>query len=326
MLKHLKYLLLATVSLFLIVGCGDDTPSKTRKTKIAFITNTSADFWSYAQAGFQKAGQDFDNIEVIFKTGDGTTSKQKQIVEDLLVSGVKGIAISPVSPDNQVKMINSWSQDAKVICVDSDSPNSDRISYLGTNNIEAGKKCGELLKEALPNGGKVMVFVGLKDVQNAQERFSGLKEAVKGTKIEILDLRTDGGDAAKARANAEDSLTAHPDLAAMVGLWGYNPPACLEAIKSVGLEGKVKVIAFDEAAKTLEGIDKGSVHGTVVQSPFKFGYDSAVLLRNLITEKKSLKDAGIPPNGIIYVDTKVLKKGEGLKYKVKCDEWKKGLN
>ena len=158
---------------------------------------------------------------------DGSTVA-KQIVDDLLVAGAEGIAISPASA-KPIRMINEWSNDSTLICVDSDSPDSDRMCYLGTDNIEAGRKCGELVVEALPNGGKIMVFVGIKDMQNAIERFQGLKEAVAGHGIEVIDLRTDGGDVSKARANAEDTLTAHPDVAALVGLWGYNPPACLEA-------------------------------------------------------------------------------------------------
>ena len=75
-------------------------------------------------------------------------------------------------------MLNTWAKKASIITVDSDAPNSDRLFYLGTNNVEAGRQAGELLKEALPDGGKVMVFVGVGDQANAVERYQGLKEAV----------------------------------------------------------------------------------------------------------------------------------------------------
>lgn len=327
-MKTIACSLLATFALF-AAGCGDSSKSSgssDRKIKIAFVTNASADFWAYSEAGARQFGRDFPDVEVIFRTGDGTTAKQKQIVDDLLASGTKGIAISPTSAINQVRMINDWSKDAPIVCVDSDAPGSDRVCYLGTDNVEAGRKCGQMVKEALPNGGKIMVFAGIKDVQNVIERFQGLKEALVGTGIEVLDLRTDGTDATKARANAEDALTAHPDIAGLVGLWSYNSPACLEAVRAAGLIGKVKIIAFDEAPKTLEGIDAGEIHGTVVQNPYKFGYDSMAVLRNLAVKKQTPDQAKIPANKIIYVDTVVLRKGEGLKYKEQCDAWKASLN
>jgi len=317
---------IALLSLVACSGPNDTSTSSVKKTKLCFITNVSADFWAYAEAGARQAEREFQDIEVFFRAGDGTTTKQKQIVDDLLVSGVKGVAISPTSAKNQVRMINEWSKDSYLITVDSDAPESDRICYLGTDNLAAGRQCGELIKEALPNGGKIMVFVGIKDMQNSIKRFQGIKDVLAGTNIEVIDLRTDGGDAAKARANAEDALTAHPDIAGLVGLWSYNPPACLEAVRAADLLGKVKIIAFDEAPKTLEAIDAGEIYGTVIQDPYTFGYDSMVLLRDLIAEGKSPQEAGVPENKIIHVPTRVLRKGEGLAYKEKCDAWKASIN
>ncbi len=326
-MQYLK--IFASIALFSLLGCSDSSntaSSSAKKTKLCFITNVSADFWAYAEAGAKQAENEFGDIEVYFRAGDGTTTKQKQIVDDLLVTGVKGVAISPTSAKNQIRMINEWAADTHVITVDSDSPESNRLCYLGTDNLAAGRQCGELIKEALPNGGKIMVFVGIKDMQNSQERYQGIKDVLAGTNIEIIDLRTDGGDASKARANAEDTLTAHPDIAGLVGLWSYNAPACLEAVRAADMLDQVKIIAFDEAPKTLEAIDKGEIFGTVIQDPYTFGYESMALLRKMVVEGKSAQEAGVPDNKIIHVDTRVLRKGEGLAYKAQCDAWKASLN
>ena len=58
------------------------------------------------------------------------------------------------------------------------------------------------------------------------------------------------------------------------------------------------------------------MHGTVVQSPYQFGYESMVLLREQILNHTPMK------NKVIYIPTKVLKKGQGLAYKQQCDQWK----
>ena len=247
-LKNLITSLSLLSCIIFLISCGE----KSNKVKLAFVTNATADFWSYGKAGAEKAESEFDDIEIEFKMGDGTAAKQREICDALLVRGFKGIAISPPNPSGQQQMINDWAKKSTIITVDSDASESDRLFYLGTNNVEAGRQAGELLKEALPNGGKVMVFVGVGDQANAVERYQGLKEAVTGTKIEILDLRTDEGDISKARRNAEDTLTKYPDLAGMVGLWAYNAPACLKAVKDKGVAGKVKIVAFDEEVDTSE--------------------------------------------------------------------------
>ena len=55
-------------------------------------------------------------------------------------------------------------------------------------------------------------------------------------------------------------MSQHPDLAAMVGLFAYNPPAILQALKQADKLGKIKVIGFDEADETLQGIVDGTLH------------------------------------------------------------------
>ncbi len=313
------------LSMAVVAGCNkktDSSKTESPKTRLAFVTNASADFWAYAEAGIAKAEAEFDDIEVEFKVGDGSPAKQRELVEALLVRGVKGIAISPTNPQGQKDMLNEWAEKAVLITVDSDAADTNRKFYLGTDNVAAGRQAGELLKEALPDGGKVMVFVGLGDQANAVERYQGLKEAVAGTKIEILDLRTDEVDFGKARRNAEDTLTKYPDIAGMVGLWSYNGPLILEAVKDKGVVDKVKIIAFDEDPRTLKAIDKGEIFGTVVQKPFEFGYQSVKALRALIIEKQSAQDLGVPESKQKFIETLIIREGQGEAYLEKCKAWK----
>ena len=99
-----------------------------------------------------------------------------------------------------------------VVTQDSDAPKSDRAFYVGTDNVAAGRQAGELIKEALPQGGKIMVFVGKIDARNAQERLQGIKEALQGTNITIVDVRTDDTDRVRAKSNVSDTLVRYPDV------------------------------------------------------------------------------------------------------------------
>src|SRR5262252_3732232 len=103
-------------------------------------------------------------------------------------------------------MLNRAAQQALVVTQDSDAPNSNRVCYIGTDNVAAGRQAGQLIKEALPQGGKIMLFVGKLDARNAQERYQGIKEALQDSNVEILDIRTDDTDHPRAKANAADTL------------------------------------------------------------------------------------------------------------------------
>src|SRR5215813_14799585 len=155
-----------------------------------------------------------------------------------MAKGVNGFAISPVDPLNQTQMLNRAAQQALVVTQDSDAPNSNRACYIGTDNVGAGRQAGGLIKEALPQGGKIMIFVGTLDAANAQQRYQGIKEALQGSNIQILDVRTDGTDRVRAKSNAADTLVNQPDLGGMVGLWSYNGPAILGEVRDANKIGK----------------------------------------------------------------------------------------
>jgi len=276
-----------------------------KEIKLAFVTNNASDYWTIARKGVEKADGELNDVKVEFKLpGEGTAAEQKRIIDDLTSTGIQGIAISPVDPDNQTQLINDTAKKALVITQDSDAPTSDRALYIGTDNVAAGRQAGELVKEALPNGGKIMVFVGKSDARNAAERFQGLKEALKDSKVEIIDIRTDDTDRARAKTNAADTLTKYPDIAGMVGLWSYNGPAILNAVKDAGKLDKVKIICFDEEDETLAGVKEGSIFATVVQQPYEFGYQSVILMSKTIKGDKSV----IPAGKQINVPTLVIKK------------------
>jgi ribose transport system substrate-binding protein len=146
---------------------------------------------------------------------------------------------------------------------------------------------GEMVKKALPNGGKIMVFVGRRDAQNAIDRLNGLRQGIEGGNIEIIDVITDGADVAKAKTNATETLVKYPRIDGLVGLWSYNTPAILNAAKDANKLGQVKIIGFDEDDQTLQGIKDGHVFATVVQQPYEFTFDAVKRAVSILRGDKS---------------------------------------
>jgi ribose transport system substrate-binding protein len=310
-LKRTAALMCAT--LVILSGCAREGSSTKR---LAFITNNAADFWTIARKGTEKADAELTDVTVEFRLGDGTAAAQKRIVDDLLAKGVDGIAISPVDPANQTAMLNDAAKQALVFTHDSDAPDSKRECYVGTDNVAAGRQAGELIKEALPQGGRIALFVGKLDARNAQERLQGIKDATAGTKIEIIDVRTDDTDQVRAKANVSEMLVSHPDVAALVGLWSYNAPAILNAVRDAGKISQVKIIAFDEDDETLTGVKAGAIVATVVQQPFEFGYQSITLLEKALKGDRS----GIPASKQVFIPTMVIRQNNVDEFRTKLTQ------
>ncbi len=295
--------------LLLVVSCQrGGAPSgggdASKNLRLAFVTNNASDFWTIARKGTEKADTELDDVTVEFKIpSDGTAAEQKRLLDDLLSKGVEGIAVSPVDPENQTQLINDTAKRVLVVTQDSDAPKSDRAFYVGTDNVAAGRQAGGLIKEALPQGGKIMVFVGKLDARNAQERLQGIREALQGSNVTIVDVRTDDTDRVRAKSNVSDTLVRYPDVVALVGLWSYNGPAILNAVKDANKTGQVKIIAFDEEDETLAGVKQGAIFATVVQQPYEFGYQAIKLMHQFLKGDKS----GVPANKLVLVPTLIIK-------------------
>ena len=301
-------------------GCRADSPGGaggTKTIKLAFVTNNSADFWTIARRGMEKADAELADVDAEFRiSADGTAAEQQRIVDDLLTKGVDGIAISPVDPQNQTALIDGAAKRTLIFTQDSDAPQTNRVCYIGTDNVEAGRQAGQLIREAVPEGGSIMLFVGKLDARNAQERIQGIKEALTGSSVSIIDVRTDDVDDVRAKANAADALVRHPDIKALVGLWSYNGPAILNAVREAGKIGRVRIVAFDEADDTLAGVKDGSIHGTVVQQPYEFGYQAIMRMAQAVRGDRSF----IPASKQIIVPTQVVKRSNVEEFTKRINE------
>ena len=299
----LKRMLAAGLSAALALAIS--SASAADKKTLVFVVNGASDFWKIAEAGVKKAQGELPNYNLEFKYPEqAAAAVQQRVMEDLVAAGVSGIMVSSVDPKNQTEGLNKIAEQTLLLTTDSDAPQSKRVAYIGSSNTDLGKDAGKLMLKALPDGGKCIGFVGLPGADNARERIEGVKETIKGSKVELIDVRGDEIDQTRAKRNVEDAIAANPNISCLVGFYSYNTPRIYEVLKESGKLGQIKVIGFDEDPITLGGVKEGSIVGTVVQQPFEWGYQGMKLMANILQGDKS----GVPANGIIIVPGKVIDK------------------
>jgi ribose transport system substrate-binding protein len=294
----------ACVVLAIALGAAGVATAQQKKT-LVFVVNGASDFWKIAEAGVKKAQGELPKYTLQFRYPEqAAAAVQQRVMEDLVAAGAAGIMVSAVDPKNQTDGLNKVAGQTLLFTTDSDAPKSRRVAYIGSSNVELGKDAGKLMLKALPNGGKCIGFVGLPGADNARERIEGVRATLKGSKVELVDVRGDEIDQGRAKRNVEDALAANPDIACLVGFYSYNTPRIYEVLKETGKLGKIKVIGFDEDPITLGGVKEGTIAGTVVQQPFEWGYRGMKLMAAHLEGNKS----GIPKDGIIIVPGKVIDK------------------
>jgi ribose transport system substrate-binding protein len=275
------------------------------KPELAFVVNGASDFWKIAEAGVKKAqGETPDYVMELKYPEQAAAAIQQRLMDDLVAAGVDSIMVSAVDPKISTEALNRIAGQVPLFTTESDAPDSNRLAYIGSSNVELGKDAGKLMLEALPDGGKCVGFVGLPGADNARERIEGIKAAIEGSKVELVDVRGDDIDQTRAKKNVEDVLAATPDISCLVGIYSYNTPRIYEVLKEMGLLGKIQVIGFDEDPITLGGVREGTIIGTVVQNPFEWGYQGMKLMAAHLKGD----DSGIPANKLIIVPGKVIKK------------------
>jgi len=263
-----------------------------------FLAGGSDPYWQLCIAGAKASAADRGvNLVVRTPNGEGEQGLKEQVewLTAVEPNQYDGLAIGPIDPARQTTLINAAAEKFPVVTVDSDAPQSRRMFYIGSSNLEAGIIAANMVKAALPEGGEVAVLMASEAKTNAVERKQGIQETLSrgsddtddeedeaGTTTYVLvGIYMDQGNRDTCRDNVIKACNEHEDLAAIVGTFGYHGPVILEALKDVERGEEIKIIAFDEDERTLAAVDDGRVFATIVQDPFMFGAEAMEMLEKV---------------------------------------------
>lgn len=241
----------------------------------AIVVNVLSPFWTAAAIGEQRAASELGS-PVVFMAPPvaGDITSQQSLVETLITGNYSGIAVSAIDPTSLVSIINGGiEQGTNFIMIDSDSADSNRALFLALDNFQGGFIAGQAMVDTLGDDcGQVVGFVGFITAQNAVDRIAGIEAAFEGTECFLETVLTDDGDPSIALSNSETALTTYPDLKGMIGIYSYNGPAAIQALKTGNAVGRVKLVAFDLAVETMNGLQEGIVSAAIGQRVYHYGY------------------------------------------------------
>lgn len=239
---------------------------------------TNHTFWQSVHAGAIKAGEEF-GLEVLWNAPqmEIDTARQISIVENLITRQVDGIVLAPVDEDALVTVVERAADRGIPVAIFDSAINTDRIiTFVVTDNYAGGVMAAERMGEILEGRGKVGVIGFMPGSASTMKREAGFVETVaeKFPGIEIVGVKFNMADRAKALAEAENLLTAHPDLAGFFADNESSVDGTVQAVKLRGLAGKVRIVGFDASETLVADMRAGVIDSIVVQDPFKMGYES----------------------------------------------------
>jgi ribose transport system substrate-binding protein len=250
-----------------LTGCTRHSKSE-RYYLIA--SNTAVPYWQSAAAGFAAAG---DQYGVTVETrGPAGFNPQEEVAEfrTAVASKPAGILVSVANSGLMAPEIDAAiAAGIPVITIDSDSPESKRLYFIGTNNYEAGKLGGRRLVSRLNGKGNVVFFTN-PGQPNLDERLKGYQDILadyKGIKtVEVYDIKADPGTALD-QARVYLARTGADKIDAFVCLESRSGVNVAEALKRRNAADRV-LIAMDIDTDTLQLVGDGTIDSTIAQKPY----------------------------------------------------------
>ena len=225
-------------------------------------------------------------VEIMYTASVASdAAEQARVMEDAIAAGVDAIGVSCNDPTACIDPINKAIEAGiPVMTWDSDSPDSDRFTYLGVDNYEGGKAAADLIKKALPDGGKVALLTGVPGAFNLEERIRGFTDGVEGSNIEIVTTVACNDDINLGVQVVEETMQAYPDLNGwfFVGLWPLFADRGSMPLWEEAAQAGMKTVAFDTLPVELDYVKEGLLYGLVGQKYWGWGYDTTQMVYDYI--------------------------------------------
>ena len=250
-----------------------------KETYAMVVFLKGSEFFNWCYAGMTDAARAIGpHVKVELQgPAEWDATLEARAIDSLVARKVNGVLVTAGDAATLVPSINkATAAGIPVITFDSDSPDSDRLAFAGTNNYAAGFEAGKAMAEWIGTGHVgVSTFPG---PDHLKKRVDGFKDALekygKGIEVSIVN---DEGDVVKAETQLTALLQANPDINGIFAAHGNPGPGAASAVRSLGMDGKVAIMGFDFGMPVIELIESGEIKGTVGQNPYLMGYMAMIM-------------------------------------------------
>ncbi len=262
----------------LAASCGGERGQESARPRIAVIPKgTMHEFWKSVHAGAVKAGRD-ENVDIIWKgpLREDDREEQLQIVETFISSAVDALVLAPLDDRSLVMPVREATRAGiPTVVIDSALEGDNFVSFVATDNYRGGVLAAELVARLLDGAGNVVVLRYQEGSASNSNRENGFLETVR-TRHHGLTILSDnqyvGPTTETAYRGSENMLNRFDHIDA---IFAPNEPVafgCLRALESTGKAGSIVMVGFDASGPLVDALEKGFIHGLVLQDPFRIGH------------------------------------------------------
>ena len=283
-MKTPKYIFAAGFAAMGIAIASCEKPYHQPEERYVLVTaNVNLPYWQEAQAGLTDIGKTA-GVKVEME-GPATLSPSEElsVFQKVVAQNPAGIMVSASDPALFKESINkAVLQGIPVICMDSDSPDSRRVLFIGTDNFRAGQESGKRMADLLDGQGRI-ILIALPGQLNTEERVRGVNEVLKKYPgIKVVGTIDDRGDPRAAYDAVSDLLVNKKEkIDGIICLEASGGQGAADVLHRMDLTRKIKIVAFDKDPQTLDAIEHGLITATIAQKPYVMAFYGVRLLDDL---------------------------------------------
>jgi len=264
------------------VSCNRAAPAATDKPTVALVLKTlNHPFFVDMRRGAQEAADRLGvNLQVQAAERESDVDKQMQIVENMLQTGIKVLAITPSGSREIVSaLVKAKNAGVPIVIVDTrlDAKAASDAgvvaqTFIGSDNYEGGKLAGEYTVTATGGKAKVGILEGIPGHETGDSRLRGYRDAVARTRgITIVASQPANWERDQGFNVFQNMLQAHPDIDTVFAASDLMALGAIEAIAAAGKTGKIRVVGFDALDDAKKAIEAGTMAASVAQFPYEMG-------------------------------------------------------
>jgi ribose transport system substrate-binding protein len=236
-------------------------------------------------------------VEIFYTAPMSSTAEDQAdlILQVADIDGMDAIGVSCIDPDICVEPINTAVEKGLAVMTwDSDSPDSDRLTYLGVDNFEGGQAAADLLIRTMGESGQVALLSGVQGSANLEQRIAGFMDGIQDyPDIEVVTTIYCDDLAPRAVELIEETMAEYPDLNGwfFVGIWPlFQGRGAMPMWEEAALENGLITVAFDTLPVELDLVKDGYLHGLVGQKYWGWGYDTVGMLYEYLLYGRAFED------------------------------------
>lgn len=220
-------------------------------------------------------------------------------IDRLIAQGVQALALTATDDISLRLRINSLVEDRKIpiITFNSDILGTNRMCFVGLDNIRSGRTCAGLMSLALRDGGKVLPITGhLTNFAHKQRVIGFLDECESNlTNIKVLPLQPCFDKDDYAYELTMHALHEHPDLRGIFVAANGQSGVC-RALLDANAKSQICLITYDLTPQNRKNLLDGNIDIVIGQGAIQQGYQPPILLYNYLLNSK------VPEQEFLYTD------------------------